>query len=94
MHADNPELNSSLGKLYGQYIGKLDSSAFYLEKAAILAPENSAVYIDLGIVYGLQKNYSKALESFQRALKLDPNDPQIQQNISITYDLINQSKSK
>ena len=94
MNSDNPDLNSLLGKLYGQYKGKLDSAAFYLEKASKLAPSNSAAFKDLGIVYGLQKHYDKALQAFQTALKLDPNDAQIQQNISITYGFIKHSNLK
>jgi len=89
---DAPEINSLLGKLYGQYKGKLDSAAYFLEKAVSLAPDNPAVFIDLGIVYGLQKKYDSALNAFQQALKFSPNDQQIIQNINITNNLIRQNQ--
>ena len=91
---ENSELNYLLGKLYGQYKGKLDSATFFLVKATKLSPENPLVFKDLGIVYGMQKEYTNALQAFQTALKLDPNDPQIRQNISITDHLIEQNKFK
>ncbi len=89
-----PEVNSLLGKLYGQYMGNLDSAAFFLLKATNLAPDNPASFKDLGIVYGLQKDYPRALQAFQRALNLEPNDPQTKQNIEITYGLIEQNAKK
>ena len=93
-NSENSELNYLLGKLYGQYKGKFDSATFFLVKATKLSPENPLLFKDLGIVYGLQKDYTNALQAFQTALKLDPNDPQIRQNISITDHLIEQNKLK
>jgi Flp pilus assembly protein TadD len=94
LNPEVPEVNSLLGKLYGQYMGNLDSAAFFLLKATNLAPENPASFKDLGIVYGLQKDYPRALQAFQRALNLEPNDPQTKQNIAITYGLIEQNAKK
>lgn len=93
LNPDSPEVSSLLGKLYGQQKGNLDSAAFFLIKATKSAPENPAAFKDLGIVYGLQKNYPNALQAFQTALKLDPNDAQVIKNISITYGLMEQKKN-
>ena len=90
INADNPEANYLMGKLYGQYKGKLDSAEYFLVKATRLSPENPLPYKDLGIVYGMLKNYGGALQSFQAALKLDPTDAQVKQNIEITNHLIGQ----
>ena len=94
LRPDNLETNSLLGKLYGQHRGNLDSAAYFLINATRLAPENPAAYKDLGIVYGLQKNYTNSLQAFQTALKLDPNDQQTRQNIAVTYSLIEQNRRK
>jgi tetratricopeptide (TPR) repeat protein len=94
LHPDDSELNRVIGKLYGQYKGNLDSAAFYLVKATTLSPENPVAFKDLGIVYGMQHDYDRALQALQTALKLDPNDAQIRQNISITYHMIEQNKGK
>ena len=93
-NTENPEQNYLLGKLYGQYKGKLDSAAFFLEKATKLSPETPGPFKDLGIVYSLKKDFSRALQAFQTALKLDPDDPQIRQNIAITYRIIEENKVK
>ncbi len=94
LNTENPEQNYLLGKLYGQYKGKLDSAAFFLEKATKLSPETAGPFKDLGIVYSLKKDFSRALQAFQTALKLDPGDPQIRQNIAITYRIIEENKVK
>jgi len=90
---DHPEVNYTLGKLYGQFAGNLDSSRFFLERSAGLDPTDKAVFKDLGIVYSMQGDYQRALDAFGRAQKLDPADAQIRQNIAITYQIMNRSKS-
>ena len=90
INPENADANYFLGKLYGQYKGNLDSAEFFLVRATKLSPENPLPYKDLGIVYGMRKNYGAALQSFQTALKLDPKDAQVQQNIEITNHLIGQ----
>jgi tetratricopeptide (TPR) repeat protein len=90
INPENGDANYLLGKLYGQYKGNLDSAEYFLVKATKLSPENPLPYKDLGIVYGMRKNYGAALQSFQAALKLDPKDTQVQQNIEITNHLISQ----
>jgi len=94
LNPDDPEINHTLGKLYGQYKGKLDSAAFYLVKATKLAPEAPGAYKDLGIVYGMLHDYPQALQALQTAFRLDPNDQQIGQNIAVTNHMIEQNKGK
>jgi tetratricopeptide (TPR) repeat protein len=94
LNPDNSEMNFLLGKLYGQHKRKLDSAAYYLVKATNLSPDNPAPFKDLGIVYGMQQDFPNALQAFQTALKLDPNDPQIRQNIEITEQLMKQKSKK
>ena len=43
-------------------------------EAAQLSPEDADVHIVLGVLYNLSREYDKAIESFQTALKLKPHD--------------------
>jgi tetratricopeptide (TPR) repeat protein len=43
-------------------------------EAAEMSPEDADVHIVLGVLYNLSREYDKAISSFQRALKLKPQD--------------------
>lgn len=43
-------------------------------EAAEMSPEDADVHVVLGVLYNLSREYDKAIASFQRALKLKPQD--------------------
>lgn len=43
-------------------------------EASEMAPEDADVYIVLGVLYNLSREYDRAIESFKKALKLKPHD--------------------
>ncbi|XP_028794410.1 peroxisome biogenesis protein 5-like isoform X1 [Neltuma alba] len=43
-------------------------------EAAVIAPDDADIHIVLGVLYNLTRDYDKAIQSFQRALKLKPQD--------------------
>lgn len=88
MNPDYPGVNYALGKLYGQFFGKPDSAAWFLERAVSLDPSDAAAYKDLGIVYSMQGRYDLALDRFFKARQLDPSDQQVLQNIMITRQIM------
>jgi tetratricopeptide (TPR) repeat protein len=92
VNPENADVNYNLGKLYGQFRGMPDSASFYLERAISINPGNIAVYKDLGIVYSMKGEYSRAMDVFTRAQKIDPGDQQILQNIMITQRIMDQNK--
>lgn len=87
---ENAEVNYNLGKIYGQFLGNLDSAAFFLERAVTLAPDKVSIYKDLGIVCSMKGDYQRALDIFSKALKLDPSDEQLRQNIQVTHRIMQQ----
>lgn len=52
-----------------------------LQTALVLNPNSENAYINLGMVYGRQKQYQKALSAFQAAYKLNPESSIAQQYI-------------
>lgn len=42
--------------------------------AAKLSPDDSDVHVVLGVLYNLSREYDKAIDAFQTALKLKPRD--------------------
>ena len=88
INPENADVNYQIGKLYGQYKGNLDSAVFFLERSVNIAPDNVPVLKDLGIVYSMRGQYERALNTFSRAQKIDPNDQQIRQNIQLTYQFM------
>jgi len=54
-----------------------DAALVALEKLARLTPDNSEVYANLGAVYYSRGRYAQAVEAFRRALRLNPNIPDV-----------------
>ncbi len=77
-----------IGNIYGRYLNNLDSSIVYLLKAEKLNPNKVQVQKDLGVAYGLKKDYTKSMEHSQKAYRLNPQDAQILINMGITYQII------
>ncbi len=86
----NFHINYYLGRIYGRYKNNLEISIHYLEKAASINPNSLAVYKDLGVAYGIFKNYEKSAEALYKAIELDQQDPVLKLNLAMT--LINLGK--
>ncbi|PLX09098.1 MAG: hypothetical protein C0596_04680 [Marinilabiliales bacterium] len=75
-----------LGTLYGKYKNDLDSAFIYFDQAKDLNfNKTPGFYKDLGVAYGMKGYYDKALDAFEKAIELDPNDPQTYFNAGVTY---------
>jgi tetratricopeptide (TPR) repeat protein len=67
------------GKLY-LLLGQLKPAADLCHQAVELLPENPKAYYYLGRVYRQQEKWEEALEAFEQADRLQPNDPAILAN--------------
>jgi Flp pilus assembly protein TadD len=74
-----------LGKFYAQHKNRMEEGIRLLEKAVEIKPESVEALKDLGVAYGLQKQFNKSIEVFEKALELSPNDPQLYINQGINY---------
>ncbi len=77
--------NYYLGRVYGRYLQDIEKSKIYLEKAASINPNNLVVFKDLGVAYGISKEYEKSANAFIKAVELDKNDPTLRINLAMTY---------
>lgn len=83
-------VNYYLGRIYGRYKNNLEISVKYLERAANINPNDLAVYKDLGVAYGISRNYEKSAEALYKAIELNVQDPVLKLNLAMT--LINLGK--
>ncbi len=90
---NNADVCYALGNLYGQYKNDLPNSIKMLERAVFLNPKMAKAYKDLGVAYGISKQYRKAISVMQKSIKLNPNDKQTISNLSVTYNLIGKTDS-
>ncbi|MCD6367210.1 MAG: glycosyltransferase family 39 protein [Bacteroidales bacterium] len=77
-----------IGNIYGRYLNNLDSSITYLLKAETLNPNKVQVQKDLGVAYGMKKDFKTSLLHSQKAATLSSNDAQIWINMGITYQML------
>jgi protein O-mannosyl-transferase len=82
---DDYQVNYMLGSIYGKVKNDLDKAIKYLRKAASLNPGVKDAYIDLGVAYGLKRDYAASIEVLQKALAIDPSDAGININLGFTY---------
>jgi tetratricopeptide (TPR) repeat protein len=57
----------------------------YFRSAIAINPEAPKTYVIIGIYLHDVKQYDKAIESYKRALQLDPNDMNAHYNLALTY---------
>jgi len=92
LYAINPnrfEITFGLG--YALYLQqKYRESIPYLEGAKKLKPELIDTYKLLGVCYGTTGELAQSVASFEQALKINPNDIQVYQNLSRVYTTMNQ----
>lgn len=79
------DVNYHLGSLYGKYKNDLDNSIYYLERAYSLNPNKIEVLKDLGVAYGMKKDFEKSIAILENAVKIDAKDAQMFVNLGLSY---------
>jgi tetratricopeptide (TPR) repeat protein len=77
-----------LGKAYLYKNGFIKDAITELDLAITLDRSMTKAYFYLGMAYMLNKNYRRAIHSFDRAFELDTSYREALYNISIIYDLM------
>lgn len=79
------QINYYLGRIYGRYFNDLNTAKIYLERAAKINPNNIAVFKDLGVAYGMTKEFEKSAQALLKAIELESLDPILKLNLAMTY---------
>ena len=82
------DINYKLGSMYGAYKNNLEKSIFHLKKAINANPKKAEAYTDLGVAYGMSKQYKKAIEALEQAVKLNTKDPLAYANLAATHGMM------
>lgn len=89
-YACNPnrfEPNYQLGNLYGRFKNDLNKALPFLIRASEIQPNNAKAFKDLGVAYGMTRQFDKSIEVLEKASLLDPKDAQTFINLGVTYNL-------
>jgi tetratricopeptide (TPR) repeat protein len=76
---------SKIGEMYGKYLGNIDKSIEYLMKAYAISPTDASLLENIGVAYGLKKDFEKSIEFFNKALVAKPDNPQVYMNLAGSY---------
>jgi Tfp pilus assembly protein PilF len=87
--------NYKLGNLYGKEMNDIDNAMQYLRKAYQINPNSKDVCIDLGVAYGLRKEFALSAQMLENAYRLDRSDANVCINLGLTYQFMgNTNKAK
>jgi tetratricopeptide (TPR) repeat protein len=84
-----------IGLCYAKLKNDFSNGFAHLNKAIQLDPTNHTFYEDLGVAHGINQEYQKAIEAFERGIKVKPDYPPFYRNLGITYQQLgNEAKAK
>ncbi|MFN8275993.1 MAG: tetratricopeptide repeat protein [Chitinophagales bacterium] len=85
LKANDPACYYKIGTIYGKQMNNLAAAVVHIEKAIEFNPEVPLYYEDLGVAYGLMKEYAKAINASERCLKKFPDYAPAYFNLAISY---------
>jgi tetratricopeptide (TPR) repeat protein len=78
------EANYQKGSTYGKALHKMDSAIVFLRRAVEISTNNELANRDLGVAYASSGQYKAAVPYFEKALEVNPEDPDNYINLGIT----------
>jgi tetratricopeptide (TPR) repeat protein len=79
-----------LGRLYGQQKNDLNKALEYFRQGLKIAPNSYELLSNMGTVYGLQANYSAAVEVLEKAAKIRPKLAKVHIDLGLSYYYLGQ----
>ncbi|MFA4852342.1 MAG: hypothetical protein WC599_07485, partial [Bacteroidales bacterium] len=76
---------SKKGEVYGKYLNNIDKSIEYLVKAYAVSPNDASLLENIGVAYGIKKDYEKSIEFFNKAIDVKDDNPQTYANLAGSY---------
>ncbi len=77
----------NLGRAFGREKNDLDNARKYLEQGLLLAPQNLEILTTLGTLYGMQRNYPKAIEALKKSIAIEPTIAKSYVDLGLSYYL-------
>lgn len=77
---------SKMGELYGKRLNDIDKALECFLKAYSINTKNSTVLENIGVIYGIKKEYQLSIDFFNRAIEITPNNAQLYRNIAMSYN--------
>jgi tetratricopeptide (TPR) repeat protein len=75
------KIYADIGALFNK-LEKIQEAKNYFKKSVELDKENHSNYFNLGVIYALEKNFSKAIDNYKEAEKKDPNNHLLYNNLA------------
>ena len=69
--------------------GNLNDAEFKARELIQQYPDSFVLFNILGVIFDGQKKFDKAIRSFKKAIKINPNYAQAENNLGVTYQRIN-----
>jgi len=79
---------SKIGEVYGKYYNNLNKSIEFMMKAYAISPNDASLLENLGVAYGLKKDFLKSIEFFKKSIEIKPENPQTYLNLAGSYQNI------
>jgi protein O-mannosyl-transferase len=79
---------SKMGEIYGKVLNNIDKSLEYMLKAYAISPTDASLLENLGIAYGIKKDFEQSIAFFEKAIAADPDNPAIYTNMYSTYSIM------
>ncbi|MFC1517820.1 tetratricopeptide repeat protein [Candidatus Margulisiibacteriota bacterium] len=83
---NDPKPYLSLADLYYE-VGRLDLAAEKCEEALAVDKQNIMGYSNLGVIYASLNKYMKAMSEYKKALKIDPQNSSVKENLLLAIRL-------
>ncbi len=77
---------SKKGEIFGRVKNDLINAEIFLKKSVELNPNDLSANENLGIVYGIKRQFELSVLYFNKALSIDSKQPRIYQNLAGTYN--------
>ena len=82
---NKPKVYLNLGRAYGREKNDLQNAQFYLEQGRKLAPNNYDILSNLGTLYGIQQNFTAAIEVLEQAKTIKPSVAKTRVDLGLSY---------
>lgn len=74
-----------LGEVYAKELNEIDKALDLFLKTVALEKNEVTALENLGVIYGMKKNFEESIRYFERAIALAPTNAQLYRNIAASY---------